>query len=49
VQESVAVPEPGRLLGVIALQVRPVGTVSVRLTVDVKWLSGVMVIVELAD
>lgn len=36
VHESVAVPEPMMLLGVIAPQVKPAGTVSVRVTVPAK-------------
>ena len=49
VQDNVAVPEPDRLLGLMLLQVRALGTLSVRLTVPVKPLSAVMVIVELLD
>lgn len=45
-QVRVAVPEPVTLLGVIVPQVRPDGTVSVRLTVPVKPFTAVMVIVE---
>jgi hypothetical protein len=44
--DSVAVPEPVILLGVIAPHVRPDGTVSVRLTVPVKPLTAVTVMVE---
>ena len=47
--ETVAVPEVVTDPGVIAWQVRPVGTVSVRVTVPVKPLRAVIVIVELAD
>jgi hypothetical protein len=47
----VAVPVGGTvtLLGVIAPQVRPAGTVSVRLTVPLKTPTAVTVIVEVAD
>lgn len=45
-QFRVAVPEPVTLLGVIVPQVRPDGTVSVRLTVPVKPFTAVTVIVE---
>lgn len=47
--ETVAVPELVTLVGEIAPQVRPDGTVSVRLTVPVNPLTAVMVIVEVAD
>jgi hypothetical protein len=44
------VPDPPvMVLGVIAPQVRPLGTVRVRLTVPVKPLTGEIVIVEIAD
>ncbi len=46
VQARVAVPELVMLSGEIALQVRPEGTVSVRLTVPVKPLTAETVIVE---
>jgi hypothetical protein len=46
-QETVAVPEPPLMLfGVIAPQVSPDGTVSVRETVPVKPFNGAIVIVE---
>jgi hypothetical protein len=48
-QASVAVPELVTLVGVIAPQVRLVGTVSVRETVPVNPLTAVTVIVEVAD
>lgn len=48
-QDTVAVPEFVRLLGVIAPQVKPVGTVSVRVTVPVNPLRAVTVIVDVAD
>jgi len=48
-QDIVAVPDPVRLLGVIAPQVSPDGTASVRLTVPVKPFWPVMVTVELVD
>jgi len=47
--DTVAVPEPVRLLGVIAEQVNPDGTASVRVTVPSKPSCPIMVIVELAD
>jgi hypothetical protein len=49
VQERVAVPEPVILAGVIAPQVRPAGTVSVRLTAPPNPLTAVTVTVELAE
>lgn len=48
-QDTVAVPDPLMLPGVIDPQVRPDGIESVRVTVPVKWLTAVTVIVELAD
>ena len=48
-QETVAVPEPVTLVGEIAPQVRPLGTVSVRLTVPANPLRAVTVIVEVAE
>ena len=48
-QETVAVPAPVTVLGVIAVQTRPAGTVSVRVTTPEKPLTAVIVIVELAD
>ena len=45
-QDRVAVPEPDRLLGEIALQFRPVGTVSDNAIVPVKPFTDVSVIVE---
>lgn len=47
--ETVAVPEPVTLVGVIAPHVRPVAGVSVRLTTPAKPLSAVTVIVDVAD
>ena len=47
-QPRVAVPELVRLLGVIAPQVRPVGTVSVSEMVPVNPLSAVTVMVDVA-
>lgn len=47
--ETVAVPELVTLLGVIAPQVRPAGTVSVSVTVPVKPLIAATVIVEVAE
>jgi hypothetical protein len=48
-QDTVAVPEPTTLVGVIAPQVRLAGTVSVRLTVPANPLTAVTVIVEVAE
>jgi hypothetical protein len=45
----VAVPEPETLPGMIAPQVRPLGTVRVRVVVPVKPLSAVMFIVDVGD
>ncbi len=47
--ETVAVPEPVTLAGVIAPQVRPAGGVSVRLVTPAKPFRAVIVIVEVAD
>ena len=47
--DTVAVPEPVTVPGVIAPQVKPAGTVSVSVTTPVKPPIGVIVIVELAD
>lgn len=47
--DTVAVPDPVTLLGVIAPQVRPAGTVSVSDTTPEKPLRAVTVIVEVAD
>jgi hypothetical protein len=44
-----AVPELGTLFGVIASQVRPVGTESVRLTVPTKPLNEPTMKLELTD
>jgi hypothetical protein len=43
------VPEPVRLLGVIAPQVRPEGTVSVRVTTPANRFTDAIVMVEVAD
>ena len=48
-QDTVAVPEPVTLAGVIAPQVRPEGTVSVRVTTPVNPFNAPIVIVEVAD
>ena len=48
-QESVAVPEPVTLLGVIAPQVNPAGTVSVRATTPANPFCAVTVIVEVIE
>ena len=48
-QETVAVPEPVTVPGVIAPHVKPAGTVSVRVTTPANPLTAVTVIVETAD
>src|SRR6266705_2160137 len=47
--ETVALPEPVTLPGVIAPQVRPAGTVSVRVTTPANPFTAVTVIVEVAE
>ncbi len=47
--ETVAVPEPVTVRGLIAPQVKFAGTVSVRLTVPVNPLTAVTVIVTVAE
>jgi len=47
--DTVAVPEPVTLLGVIAPHVRPAGTLSVSVTTPENPLTAVTVIVEVAD
>lgn len=49
VQDTVAVPEPIKVVGVIGPQVSPDGTASDRLTILLKWFSAAMVIVEVAN
>ena len=48
-QDTVAVPDPVTVLGVIVPQVNPAGTVSVKVTVPAKPPCEVMVIVDVAD
>ena len=48
-QETVAVPDPVTLVGVIAPQVRPAAGVSVRPTTPAKPLRAVTVMVEVAE
>jgi hypothetical protein len=48
VHETVAIPEPVMLLGVIEPQTRPEGTMSVRVTFPAKPFNAVIVIVEFA-
>ena len=48
-QDTVAVPDPVTLPGVIAPQVRPFGTMSMRLTVPEKWFRAVTVRVDVAE
>lgn len=45
VHDSVAVPDPFTVLGLIGLHVSPAGTVSVKLMVPVNWFREVRVIV----
>ncbi len=47
--DSVAVPEPVTVFGVIAPQVGPAGTASVRLTIPVNPFRAVTVIVEVTE
>jgi hypothetical protein len=47
--DTVAVPEPVTVFGVIAPHVNPVGTVSVKLTIPANPFTAVIVIVEVAD
>ena len=48
-QETVAVPEPVTVPGVIAPQVSPAGTESVSVTTPANPLSAVIVMVDVAD
>jgi len=47
--ETVAVPEPVTLFGVIVPHVSPDETVSVRLTTPAKWLIALTVMVDAAE
>jgi hypothetical protein len=47
--DTVAVPDPVTLAGVIAPHESPAGTVSVRLTLPLKRFNPVMIMVEVAD
>lgn len=47
--ETVAVPEPVTVPGVIAPQLKPEGTVSVRVTTPANPLTKLIVTVETAD
>jgi len=49
VHEIVAVPEPVTLLGVMFPQASPDGTVSVRLTIPLKWFTELTVTVVMAE
>ena len=49
VHETVAVPAPLIVPGVIAWHVKPEGTVSVRLTIPLNPFKAAMVIVEVAE
>lgn len=44
----VAVPEPVRLVGVIVPHARPLGTVSLRVTVPAKPFSGATAMMDVA-
>jgi hypothetical protein len=48
-QETVAVPDPVTLLGVIVPQVKPDGTVSVRATDPAKWFAADTLTVEIDE
>jgi hypothetical protein len=48
-QETVAVPDPVTLLGVMLPQVRPDGSVPVKLTTPAKWFRLVIVIVVMEE
>lgn len=48
-QDTVAVPDPVMLVGLIAPQVRPAGGLSVRLTVPVNPFTAVTVMVDIAE
>lgn len=48
-QETVAVPDPVTVLGVMAPHVSPDGRVSVRVTIPANPLAALIVIVEVAD
>ena len=48
-QDTVAVPEPVTVPGVIAPQVRPAGTVSLSVTVPAKPLTALTVMVDEAE
>jgi len=47
--DTVAVPEPGRDVGLMVPHVNPEGALSERETVPVKPFSGAMVIVDVVD
>ena len=47
--ETVALPDPVRLAGLIVPQVRPDGTVYVRLTFPAKWFRLVIMIIVVAE
>ena len=47
--DTVAVPDPVILLGITVPQVRPDGTVSVRLTTPAKWLKELIVTVDVVE
>jgi len=48
-QDTVAVPDPVILLGVMVPQVRPDGTASVRLTTPAKWLIELIETVDVTE
>ena len=47
--ETIAVPDPVIVVGVIVPQLTPVGTVSLNVMVPVKWLMEVIVIVDVVE
>jgi hypothetical protein len=47
-QETVAEPDPVKLIGLIVPHVSPEGTVAVRLTCPAKWFTADTVMVEFA-
>ena len=47
--ETVAVPDPNTLVGLIVPHARPGGMMTVRLTVPAKWFTVDIVIVDVPD
>jgi hypothetical protein len=48
-QDTVAAPDPATLAGLNAPQVRPLGGVSLKVTVALKWFNRVTVTDDVAD